>query len=108
MGLVVERLLQLRAFEPLKELRRYLSNNPELTPEEACAALIETDEAFVASDHEAALELHSVLDPALLFNDFTMDLRKAISCVILSSRPEWAKRVYLGRNKFLSELDEVD
>lgn len=108
MGLSVERLLQLRAFEPLKELRRYLGNNPELTPEAACAALIEIDEAFVASDYEAALELHTMLDTSLLFNDFTMDLRKAISSVILISRPEWAKRIYLGRIKFLNELDDVD
>lgn len=108
MGLVVERLLQLRAFEPLKELRRYLGKNPDLTPEDACAALIAMDEAFVASDHEAALELHGMLDKTLLFDNFTIDLRKAISTVIITSRPEWAKRIFLGRNKFLNELDDVD
>jgi hypothetical protein len=108
MGLAVERLLQLRAFEPLKELRRYLSIHSGLTPEVACAALVEIDEAFVASDHEAALELHALLDPSLVFNDFELDLRKAISSVILTTRPEWAKRVFLGRVHFLNELDDVD
>jgi hypothetical protein len=108
MGLAVERLLQLRAFEPLRELRRYLGSNPDLTPEAACEALIQVDEAFVASDHEAALELHGMLDPALVFADFTSDLRVAIASVILSSRPEWAKRLFLGRIRLLSELDKVD
>ena len=55
MGLAVERLLQLRAFEPLKELRRYLGNNPGLAPDAACAALIDIDEAFVASDHDVGV-----------------------------------------------------
>jgi len=104
----VERLLQLRAFEPLKELRRYLGNNPGLMPEAACAALIEIDEAFVASDYEAALELHGMLDSALQFANFDTDLRIAIASVILTSRPEWAKRIFLGRLRFLSELEKID
>lgn len=108
MGLAVERLLQLRAFEPLRELRRYLAKNPELTPDAACMALLEVDEAFVASDYEAALELHGILDTALMFDDFTLDLRTSISSVIMRSRPEWAKRIYLGRLRFLSELDDID
>lgn len=104
----MERLLQLRAFEPLKELRRYLGNNPGLMPEAACAALIEIDEAFVASDYEAALELHGMLDSALQFANFDTDLRIAIASVILTSRPEWAKRIFLGRLRFLSELEKID
>src|SRR3569832_1684601 len=108
MALSVERLLQIRAFEPLKELRRYLGNNPALAPEAACAALIDIDEAFGASDHEAAMVLHGMLDPTLMFTDFEMDLRTAISSVIVTSRPEWAKRIYLGRTRFLSELAEID
>lgn len=108
MGLAVERLLQLRAFEPLRELRCYLVKNPDITPEDACSALLGIDESFVASDHEAALELHKVLDPALIFDDFNADLRIAIASVILSLRPEWAKRIYLGRLRFLSELEQID
>ena len=108
MGPAVERLLQLRAFEPLRELRRYLGNNPGLTPEAAASALLEVDEAFVASDHEAALELNKMLDPSLVFTDFNGDMRVAIASVILSLRPEWSKRLFLGRVRLLSELDKVD
>ncbi len=108
MGLPVERLLQLRAFEPLRELRRYLSINPDLSPEDACEALIGVDESFSASDHEAARELHQILNPNLKFQNFDSDLRLAISAVVVASRPEWAKRVYLGRARFLSELGHID
>ena len=108
MGLAVERLLQLRAFEPLRELRRYLAKNPEISPDAACAALISVDESFSASDHEAALELHGLLDPSLIFVDFDVDLRGAIATVILLTRPQWAKRVFLGRKRLLSEMEDVD
>jgi len=108
MGLSVERLLQLRAITPLIELRKYLLKNPEVTPGDAVAALLEIDESFSASDHEAALELHYILNPHISFLDFVSDLRQALAYVLISMRPQWAKRVYLGRARFLSELEEVD
>jgi len=108
MALPIERLLQLSAITPLVELRRYLAKNPEVSPEVAAAALIEIDASFSASDHEAALELHGILDPTLLFIDFTCDLRKALAYVVVSRRPQWAKRVYLGRARFLSEIEKID
>jgi Domain of unknown function (DUF3883) len=108
MGMAVERLLQLRAFEPLRELRRFLRKNPSVSPEDACVALIALDESFSASDHEAARELHNLIDPGLLFGNFDADLRLAIASIVVTMRPEWAKRVYLGRARFLSEIEHVD
>lgn len=108
MGVVVERMLQLRAFEPLRDLRRFLSKNPEVSAEDARVTLLSVDASFSALDHEAALELHHLLDPGLVFDDFDADLRAAIADVVIATRPEWAKRVFLGRLRFLSELGRVD
>lgn len=108
MAIAVERLLQLRAFEPLRELRRYLVRNPASTPEEACQVLLTTDASFSAADHEAAIDLHALLSPALTFATFETDLRVAIIDIVVSMRPEWAKRVFLGRARFLTELEYVD
>jgi hypothetical protein len=108
MTLPIERLLQLSAITPLATLRRYLLQNPEVEPAEAVAALLTIDASFSASDHEAALHLHAVLRPDLLFSDFTNDLRQALTQIVLTLRPQWAKRVFLGRARFLSELEKID
>jgi hypothetical protein len=108
MPVEIERLLRMSAITPLIELRRYLLKNAGLSVAEAVTALLEIDETFVASDHEAALELHGVLAPDLQFEDFTADLRKALAQVVTTLRPQWAKRVFLGRARFLSEMDRID
>jgi len=108
MALPVERLLQLSAITPLVELRQYLGKNPSITPENASAALLIASESFGASDHEAALELHSLLDTALLFDDFVGDLRRALASTVTTMKPQWARRVLLGRARFLAHLEKVD
>lgn len=108
MPVSVERMMQMSAITPLVELRRYLSKNEGVTPADAVAALLVIDESFVASDHEAALELHGLLDPVLMFGDLASDLRVALSEVVTKMRPTWAKRVSLGRGRFLSQLDNID
>jgi hypothetical protein len=108
MPLPIERLMRMSAITPLIELRRYLHRNIEITPLEASEALQEIDETFLASDHEAALELHALLAPELLFQDFVPDLRIALSHIVTTLRPQWAKRVFLGRARFLSEMDRID
>jgi hypothetical protein len=108
MTIPIERLLQLSAVTPLIELRRYLFRNPDVTPTDAVAALLEIDETFVASDHEAALALHDLLDPKLIFDDFVGDLRQALARVVVAQRPQWAKRVLLGRARFFNDMEKVD
>ena len=108
MAVPIERLLQLSAITPLVELRQYLGKNPEVPPTEAVSTLVTIDASFSASDYEAALELHAILAPELLFDDFVSDLRRALAQIVVSSRPQWAKRVYLGRVRFLSELEKID
>jgi hypothetical protein len=82
MPVPIERLMRMSAITPLVELRRYLAKNHGVTAEAAAAALREIDETFFASDHEAALELHTLLSPKLLFHDFVADLRIALSTVV--------------------------
>ena len=108
MPIPIERLMRMSAITPLIELRRYLVKNESVPPEEAATALQEIDETFFASDHEAALELHALLSPELLFNDFVTDLRVALSQIVTTIRPQWAKRVFLGRARFLTEMDRID
>jgi hypothetical protein len=108
MPLPIERLMRMSAITPLIELRRYLGRNEGVTPEEAAAALREIDETFFSSDHEAALDLHGLLAPELLFTDFVADLRVALSQIVTTIRPQWAKRVFLGRARFLTEMDRID
>ncbi len=108
MPIEIERLLRMSAVTPLIELRRYLLKNEGISPEEAVTALLKIDETFVASDHEAALVLHGVLAPELQFEDFISDLRKTLAQVVTTLRPQWAKRVFLGRARFLSEMDRID
>lgn len=108
MTLPIERLLQLSAITPLIELRRYLGKYPEISPETAVAALLEINETFVASDHEAALVLHQMLDSRLVFGDFVGDLREALASIVTTMRPQWAKRVLLGRARFFNDMEKVD
>src|ERR1044072_1713742 len=96
------------AITPLIDLRRYMLKNDGISPQEAAGALLEIDETFVASDHQAALELHGVLTSDLQFDDFTGDLRRALAQIVTTLRPQWAKRVFLGRARFLSERDRID
>jgi hypothetical protein len=106
MTVPIERLLSMSAFTPLIELRKYLHKNIGLDPSEAAASLLSIDETFAASDHEAALHLHGLLHPDMRFVDFISDLRGALSHLVITIRPPWAKRVFLGRNLFLAGLDE--
>jgi hypothetical protein len=108
MPIQIERLMRMSAITPLIELRRYLGNNEGITAIEAAAALQTIDETFFASDHEAAVELHAVLSPALQFHEFVPDLRAALTQIVTTLRPQWAKRVFLGRARFLAELDRID
>jgi Domain of unknown function (DUF3883) len=108
MPVPIERLMRMSAITPLVELRRYLAKNHGVKAEAAAAALREIDETFLASDHEAALELHTLLSPKLLSHDFVADLRIALSTVVTTIRPQWAKRVFLGRARFLTEMDRID
>ena len=108
MAVSIERLMRMSAITPLIELRRYLAKNGGVTAIEAASALQTIDETFFASDHEAAVELHEVLSPALLFHEYVPDLRMALAQIVTTLRPQWAKRVFLGRGRFLAELDRID
>lgn len=48
------------------------------------------------------------MPPALLFDNFASDLRTALAHCVTELRPQWAKRIFLGRARFLTEVDRID
>jgi hypothetical protein len=52
--------------------------------------------------------LHALLSADLQFHDFVTDLRGALAKIVTTLRPQWAKRVFLGRARFLTEMDRID
>lgn len=86
MPVPIERLMRMSAITPLVELRRYLAKNHGVTAEAAAAALREIDETFFASDHEAALELHTLLSPT---NCYSMTLLQISASRSLQSSPRY-------------------
>lgn len=101
-----ERLFAMPAFEGLREIRRSLLANPNLSLADIVAAIKLTEADAASLDLEASCELHDIVEPCEL--DGHGFYRHCIRAVVLSRFPIWVKTIKFGRQVFSAKLEEDD
>lgn len=98
-----ERLFSVSCFEALRVFRIEQQRYPERPAEEIIDILIATETTPNAFDHEAALQLDSLVTDSVPL-DGNLFYRECIIAVILDKMPAWASLMRLGRGRFIKRL----
>jgi hypothetical protein len=103
-GLPVERLFSMGAFEGLRALRRQALTNPNLDISYLIELTRKIDSDARGLDFEAAVELNEVVDSQVSVDRPPEFYRGCIEKVIVAYRMSWARVVTRGRSILIAQL----
>jgi hypothetical protein len=103
MPLEFDRLFSMAAFEGLRTLRSYLTNNPALDIPTAIQIINEVEVDAPSFDMEAAADIYTILDVDCP-NDGEAFYRTCIEILLINREHAWARIMTLGRARFTNKL----
>jgi hypothetical protein len=105
----IERAFTLSAFEALRLLRQYASDNPQLAILQLVDLIEKVDQDGRHLDLRAAAYLHEIVESECPLEN-PIFYQRCIRAVVLAHQPVWIRAMRQGRKRFVSSLkpDDVD